>query len=584
MKLQINMLWLKKIGCSDERRKQFNSWNYNDDRLVEIDHLRLSADEFTQLYELTNSMIKAKSKAEGLYGLNQKLGSLMKLMKAPESVKVSNLKELEAAMTEFVRRLPNNWLFTQVMNVFLPVVVTKVEYEPPRRLQPAKCELTYAWYELGQSRCGRIVWSMSDLLDRNELKARGFFDEERSVLGTDVIDDDIDDDSGEAPKSKRKCGRTLVELLTAKGFMVETPEAVAAYEKLCASFPTVSAATGAQYVAANLDTKMLTVQRYSSHELPLVTDGALRKLVVDDTRDPSDESDTRKTDSQRISSGIVGSGLDAAVPLHPFVAVFDLTSHAWGKVLSSDIMPYKYDRGIASQLVLPGSVKQLIEILIDGAKSNIADIISGKSTGTFILSTGEPGTGKTLTAEVYSERMERPLYSVQCSQLGTNENELEQRLNLVLSRASRWGAILLIDEADVYVNARGGDIQQNAIVGVFLRLLERYRGVIFMTSNLDSVDDAIYSRATAHVEYVLPNESDLARIFEIQLGLAGVREYEAGLPQKLAKCMRVSGRTARQLVRLALKVSQGKPLIFDDFAHVAQFQHKSVTWVAVNRS
>src|SRR6185295_19284784 len=104
-------------------------------------------------------------------------------------------------------------------------------------------------------------------------------------------------------------------------------------------------------------------------------------------------------------------------------------------------------------------------------------IVAGKTGGTIVFCTGEPGTGKTLTGEVFSEVIKRPLYVVQCSQLGTDEEELEKQLKKVLRRAQRWGAILLIDEADVYVRERGDDIQQNAIVGVFLRVLEYYRGI-----------------------------------------------------------------------------------------------------------
>jgi predicted membrane protein len=48
---------------------------------------------------------------------------------------------------------------------------------------------------------------------------------------------------------------------------------------------------------------------------------------------------------------------------------------------------------------------------------------------------------KTQTGEVYSEVVKRPLYAVQCSQLGTDEEELEKELREVLDRAARWKAI-----------------------------------------------------------------------------------------------------------------------------------------------
>ena len=98
--------------------------------------------------------------------------------------------------------------------------------------------------------------------------------------------------------------------------------------------------------------------------------------------------------------------------------------------------------------------------------------------------------------------MQRPLYSVQCSQLGLEPADLERELLKIFTRAARWNAILLLDEADVYIHRRGSDIQQNAIVGVFLRVLEYYSGVMFLTTNrAELVDDAIASRCLARIDY-----------------------------------------------------------------------------------
>ena len=48
--------------------------------------------------------------------------------------------------------------------------------------------------------------------------------------------------------------------------------------------------------------------------------------------------------------------------------------------------------------------------------------------------------------------MQRPLYSVQCSQLGLEPADLERELLKIFTRAARWNAILLLDEADVYIH------------------------------------------------------------------------------------------------------------------------------------
>jgi hypothetical protein len=183
-------------------------------------------------------------------------------------------------------------------------------------------------------------------------------------------------------------------------------------------------------------------------------------------------------------------------------------------------------------------------------------------------------THNTLTAEVASEQMQKPLYVVQCSQLGTNEQAVEQKLQTVLDRASRWGAILLIDEADVYVHERGDDIQQNAIVGVFLRVLEHYRGVLFLTSNRDTIiDDAIMSRATAWIRYELPDAYALARIWSVLADQFKLKLDEPVRRELVKEFPRLSGRNVKNLLKLGSKLAKHKnqALTLDVFKRAARF-------------
>ena len=185
-------------------------------------------------------------------------------------------------------------------------------------------------------------------------------------------------------------------------------------------------------------------------------------------------------------------------------------------------------------------------------------------------------THNTLTAEVFSEQVKRPLYCVQCSQLGTDEEQLEKELKIVLSRAQRWKAILLIDEADVYVHARGVDIQQNAIVGVFLRVLEYYRGILFMTSNRETIiDDAIMSRATAWIRYELPDRAAAEAIWQVLSTQYKVELRPIDINRLLdnPKFAHVSGRSIKSLLKLAKLLSRKRqqPVSVENIEYVAQF-------------
>lgn len=97
---------------------------------------------------------------------------------------------------------------------------------------------------------------------------------------------------------------------------------------------------------------------------------------------------------------------------------------------------------------------------------------------------GPPGTGKTLTAEGISELLKCPLYMASAGELGTDSRFLEHELQKILDICHTWGAILLLDEADVFLEKRNmQDIHRNALVSIFLRQLEYFQGILFLTTN-----------------------------------------------------------------------------------------------------
>ena len=124
------------------------------------------------------------------------------------------------------------------------------------------------------------------------------------------------------------------------------------------------------------------------------------------------------------------------------------------------------------------------------------DIIDSKGGGSIFLLAGPPGVGKTLSAETMAETLHRPLYMVGVGELGTEVTELEENLTKVLQTASAWNAILLLDECDIFMEKRKDmDIHRNAMVGVFLRLLEYYPGILFLTTNRAANIDEAFFRA-----------------------------------------------------------------------------------------
>jgi len=107
-------------------------------------------------------------------------------------------------------------------------------------------------------------------------------------------------------------------------------------------------------------------------------------------------------------------------------------------------------------------------------------------------------------------------------ELGTTAEAVEKRLPRIFQRASRWKAVLLLDEADVLLEQRSvHDMQRNALVCVFLRTLEYYQGMMFLTTNrVEQIDEAIASRIHFKLKYNKLNLEQRTSIWQHFLGQA----------------------------------------------------------------
>ncbi|KAF9251692.1 hypothetical protein DTO027I6_5550 [Penicillium roqueforti] len=191
----------------------------------------------------------------------------------------------------------------------------------------------------------------------------------------------------------------------------------------------------------------------------------------------------------------------------PVVLGFAFSEKLWLEFTISGISDIEWDKEAFGSLVLPSNQKSIVKALVEShafhAAQNIDDVIQGKGKGLVAVLHGPPGTGKTLTAEGIAELLRRPLYMVSAGELGTDPRTLEAELNKILDIAHSWGAVLLLDEADVFLEKRTiHDIHRNALVSIFLRLLEYFQGILFLTTNrVETFDDAFQSRIHVALRY-----------------------------------------------------------------------------------
>ncbi|CAJ2507743.1 Uu.00g089290.m01.CDS01 [Anthostomella pinea] len=186
------------------------------------------------------------------------------------------------------------------------------------------------------------------------------------------------------------------------------------------------------------------------------------------------------------------------------------------------------------------------------------DIVRGKGRGLVILLHGPPGSGKTSTAETVAAYTRRPLYAVTCGDLGLSPREIEHSLREHTDRAHRWGCVLLLDEADVFLTRRDWrDMSRNALVSVFLRQLEYYAGILFLTTNrVGVIDEAFKSRIHVSLRYPRLRLQETQQLWE----------------KTLARIERDNKRT-----KVQIKFDRGALLAFAK-KHYNQHEETETTW------
>lgn len=213
------------------------------------------------------------------------------------------------------------------------------------------------------------------------------------------------------------------------------------------------------------------------------------------------------------------------------------------------------------------------------------DFIEGKGRGLCMLLCGPPGVGKTYTAEAITEKAEVPLYMVSAGELGTEPSQVDGALDQALELCRRWGAMLLLDEADVFLGKRGfggqeASVLRNELVSsrlalepprslglasnctdtrkVFLRRLEYFQGTMFLTTNrIQNIDDAFQSRIDLILPYSDLDPDARLQVWNNFIEKSGGDEKFDLLPGDI-KCLAdypLNGREIKNLVKSALLIA-----------------------------
>ncbi|KAK2739363.1 AAA family ATPase [Colletotrichum kahawae] len=191
----------------------------------------------------------------------------------------------------------------------------------------------------------------------------------------------------------------------------------------------------------------------------------------------------------------------------------------------NSLTPMEEDKLAWNYLQIDGRHKTIIKSMMEThfrkKKSDRRqfDIIRDKGKGLIVLLHGVPGVGKTSTAETVAQYYNKPLLPITCGDLGMTPTEVEANLQSSFQLAQAWECVLLLDEADVFLAERSQDsIERNALVSVFLRVMEYYEGILFLTTNkVGSFDEAFKSRMSMALYYPPLSQSQTEKIWEVQM-------------------------------------------------------------------
>jgi SpoVK/Ycf46/Vps4 family AAA+-type ATPase len=152
---------------------------------------------------------------------------------------------------------------------------------------------------------------------------------------------------------------------------------------------------------------------------------------------------------------------------------------------------------------------------------------------------GPPGTGKTALAEHIAKTLEQQLLIKQASDLMSKYvGETEQNMAAMFREAEAEKAVLLLDEADSFLQDRRGAQRTYEVTEVneMLQGMERFAGIFICTTNLfDSIDQAALRRFTFKIRFMPLTREQRETMFVAEALAGDAARLTAAMQKSLAQ-------------------------------------------------
>ncbi|KAE8441938.1 hypothetical protein EG329_004146 [Mollisiaceae sp. DMI_Dod_QoI] len=336
--------------------------------------------------------------------------------------------------------------------------------------------------------------------------------------------------------------------------------------------------------------------KFNPNSLPQLAPLKIKSKASTTEEDSDDEGSNYESEDEDDAGSYAGSHDSVAgkeikrIPLtdqqlihcSPLLKGYALKTKRWLSFFVDSVSEISFNSSAFSSLVLPEDQKELILAFAESQvkyKNTFDDVISGKGKGIIMLLSGGPGIGKTLTAESVAENMRTPLYMMSAGDLGVKSSEVESSLTTILEMVAKWNAVLLLDECDVFLEARSAhDLERNKIVSIFLRTLEYYEGILFLTTNrVKNMDPAFQSRIHISMEYPGLDQVSRTLVWKNFLERGVSHELSEEEIAKLAN-VEINGRQIKNVLKTGqlLACHKGVPLQYAHLRTVLNVERKQL--------
>jgi hypothetical protein len=244
------------------------------------------------------------------------------------------------------------------------------------------------------------------------------------------------------------------------------------------------------------DKRVELISRYLHPEAPLFKRGILKSLENDPLLGDSDLECTPEF-IYRITTG--------QQYIYQFTAAFP----------ASPVIP----KQSWDDLILPHSVRSKVDELIASIKYHeqiINDPEMGRRFKQNILAlfSGDPGTGKTLTAGLLGQELQMPVYRIDLSRIVSKwVGETTKNLRNLFDVAENKKWILFFDEADSIFGKRSkgsgeaNDHYHNQDISYLLQRIDNYKGFVILATNLGiNIDEAFRRRIDLEITFMHPDK------------------------------------------------------------------------------